>query len=292
MTKETPNINKPATVMVTGAGGLLGRAAVSQFSNSGWRVVGLTRADLDISNEEAVRTAIESARPSLIVNCAAATDVDRCEREPDWAYASNEKGPRLLARNAARIAADLVHVSTDYVFDGDKEGFYTQHDPPNPISVYAGSKLAGERVVAKETSKHFIVRSSWVFGAGGKNFGSRVVEYARNGARLKGVIDQTSIPTYALDLAERIETLAGLKDYGLYHVTNTGPTTWYEFARRALDLTGLAATEIQPVTRKDLKQAAARPRNSALQCLKSEELGLEPLRHWSEALADFVRVVE
>src|ERR1700733_6286129 len=209
MTKETPNINKPATVMVTGAGGLLGRAAVSQFSNSGWRVVGLTRADLDISNEEAVRAAIESARPSLIVNCAAATDVDRCEREPDWAYASNEKGPRLLARNAARIAADLVHVSTDYVFDGDKEGFYTQHDPPNPISVYAGSKLAGERVVAKETSKHFIVRSSWVFSAGGKNFGSRVVEYARNGARLKGVIDQTSIPTYALDLAERIETLAG-----------------------------------------------------------------------------------
>ncbi|HEY6332838.1 MAG TPA: dTDP-4-dehydrorhamnose reductase [Blastocatellia bacterium] len=277
-----------STVVVTGAGGLLGRATVDRFTRSGWSVIALDHAQLDITNEDAVRAALESAGPDLIVNCAATTDVDRCEREPDWAYAANEAGPRFLAQGARRLGAEIVHVSTDYVFDGEKDGLYTQDDKPNPLSVYASSKLAGERAVAAETDRHYIARSSWVFGAGGKNFGSRVIEYARGGARLKGVMDQESIPTYAPDLAARIEVLAGLKDYGLYHVTNTGPTTWYDFARLALDLAGMGDFHIEPATRKDLKQAAARPRNSAMRCLKSEAMGLDPLRHWRDAMPEFV----
>ena len=261
------------------------------LTRHGVRVVGLTHQELDISSEEAVRAALESVKPDLIINCAATTDVDRCEREPDWAYAANEAGPRFLAREAERTGAQIVHVSTDYVFDGEKEGLYTQDDKPNPLSVYASSKLAGEIAVAAETQRCFIIRSSWVFGAGGKNFGSRVIEYAKAGAPLKGVTDQRSIPTYAPDLASRIETLVSTREYGLYHVTNTGPTTWYDFARCALDLAGMEDFHIEPATRKDLGQPAARPRNSALRCLKSEALGLEPLRHWRDALAEFVATV-
>jgi dTDP-4-dehydrorhamnose reductase len=278
-------------VLVTGAGGLLGGCTAELFARRGWHVVARAHSELDISSDQAVQAEIDASRPGLIVNCAASTDVDRCEREPEWAYAINADGPRLLARHAARIDAQIVHVSTDYVFDGTKEGFYTQEDVPNPLSVYAQSKLAGEATVAGETERCYIVRSSWVFGAGGKNFGSRVIEYARSGAKLKGVTDQISIPTYAPDLAARIDKIVRLGSYGLYQVTNTGPTSWYDFARLALDTAGLGQVQMLPATRADLNQAAPRPQNSAMRCLKSEELGLNPLRHWRETLNEFVPLV-
>jgi dTDP-4-dehydrorhamnose reductase len=275
--------------LITGAGGLLGRALTDLLAASGWRVVALARADLDITREDDVRNAIEAHRPDVVFNCAATPDVDRCEREPEMAFEVNERGPRWLARHAVRVGAEIVHVSTDYVFDGKKEGFYTQEDEPGPLSVYARSKLAGEMAVREEAERFYIVRSSWIFGAGGKNFGSRVVELARSGARLKGVTDQTSIPTYAPDLARRIEEVVALRAHGLYQVTNTGPTSWYEFARLALERAGLSDVEILPVTRAELQQIAPRPRNSAMRCLVSEKMGLAPLRHWRDALDDFIR---
>jgi dTDP-4-dehydrorhamnose reductase len=279
------------TALITGAGGLLGRSLGSLLGGSGWRVVALTRARLDITSEDRVRAAIETYRPDVVFNCAATPDVDRCEREPEMAYEVNEQGPRWLARYAGRAGAEMVHVSTDYVFDGAKEGFYTQEDTPNPLSVYARSKLAGEMAVREEAERFYIIRSSWIFGAGGKNFGSRVIELARAGARLKGVTDQISIPTYAPDLARRIEEIVNLRAHGLYQVTNTGPTSWYEFARLALDRAGLGGVEVQPVTRAELQQVAPRPRNSAMRCLVSEKLGLAPLGHWRDSLADFIRKV-
>jgi dTDP-4-dehydrorhamnose reductase len=194
-----------------------------------------------------------------------------------------------LARACRAVGSDIVHVSTDYVFDGTKEGFYTQEDEPNSPSVYGKSKLAGEFAVREEAERFYIVRTSWLFGSGGKNFGSRVVEYARKGASLKGVVDQTSIPTYAPDLAARIEEIINLRAHALYQVTSTGPTTWFEFARLALDLAGLHQVELQPVTRAELNQRAPRPHNSAMRCLVSEKLGLSPLRHWSEGLREFLR---
>ncbi|HYP29922.1 MAG TPA: dTDP-4-dehydrorhamnose reductase [Blastocatellia bacterium] len=282
---------QPKTALITGAGGLLGRTLSGRLSASGWRVVARTHAELDITSEEDVRSNVERARPDIVINCAATADVDRCEREPAWAFAVNEAGPRLLARACRETGAEVMHVSTDYVFDGEKEGFYTQEDPPNPRGVYATSKLAGERAVVHEAERFYIVRSSWIFGAGGKNFGSRVVEYARAGAKLKGVTDQTSIPTYAPDLSERIEEVLASGAHGLYHLTNTGPATWYDFARMALDLSGLAGVELQPVTRAELRQDAPRPRNTAMRCLVSEKLGLAPLRHWRDALRDFIREI-
>jgi dTDP-4-dehydrorhamnose reductase len=215
--------------------------------------------------------------------------VDRCEREPDWAFAVNESGPRFLARACRESGAEIVHVSTDYVFDGAKSGFYTQQDEPRPPCVYGRSKLAGEFAVREEAEKFYIIRTSWLFGVGGKNFGSRVIEYARKGLPLKGVVDQTSIPTYAPDAAARIEEIIRLGAHGLYHVTSTGAATWHEFAKLALELAGLSDVEIIPIKRADLNQLAPRPHNSAMHCVVSEKLGLAPLRHWRDALPEFVR---
>jgi len=256
---------------------------------SGWRVISLSHAQLDITSEPQVRDACDRFRPNVIINCAATADVDRCEREPDWASAVNEHGPRILAQAAREIGGEIVHVSTDYVFDGRMTGFYTQEDPALPLSVYGKSKLAGELAVREEAPRHYIVRTSWLFGVGGKNFGSRAIELARKGNHLKAVTDQISIPTYAPDLAKRIKEIIQTGQHGLYQVTSTGPATWFDFAREALDLSGLKQFEIEPIHRSDLNQPAPRPANSAMRCLLSEKLGLPPLRHWREALVDFVR---
>jgi dTDP-4-dehydrorhamnose reductase len=279
---------EPRKAMITGAGGLLGRSMRARLTESGWRVVALPHDELDITDQQGVQRAVESIHPDVLINCAATADVDRCEIDRDWAYAINEKGPRTLARACRECGSDIVHVSTDYVFDGSKQGFYTQKDPALPLSVYGNSKLAGELAVREEAERFYLVRTSWLFGPGGKNFGSRVIEYARKGAALKGVTDQTSIPTYAPDLAGRIEEIISLGGHGLYQVTSSGPASWYEFAREALGLAGLGDVPIEPVTRADLNQRAPRPHNSAMRCLLSEKLGLEPLRHWRDALVEFV----
>src|SRR5215216_7028423 len=277
------------TALITGAGGLLGRNMTGFLSRSGWRVTALTHLELDITREADVRRSIESARPDFVINCVATADVDRCERDPDWAFAVNESGPRFLARACRESGAEIIHVSTDYVFDGSKQGYYTQEDEPRPQSVYGKSKLAGEFAVREEAQRFYIIRTSWLFGVGGKNFGSRVIEYARGISPLKGVADQTSIPTYAPHAAARIEEIVLGGAHGLYHVTSTGAATWYEFALLALELAGLSDVEVIPVRRADLNQLAPRPQNSAMRCLVSEKLGLAPLGHWREALPEFVR---
>lgn len=287
---QTENDNaQTKSALITGGHGLLARFMFKRLKASGWHALAPAHAELDITKEEEVRRSIVQARPDFVINCATTGDVDRCERDPDWAYAVNETGPRLLARACREVGAEIVHTSTDYVFDGAKQGFYTQEDEPNPQSVYGKSKLAGERAVVEEAEKFFIVRTSWLFGEGGKNFGSRLFEYASKSPRLKGVSDQTSIPTFAPDLAERIEQIINLKAHGLYQVTNTGVATWFEFARLALEMAGISDVEIEPVTRAALGQAAPRPHNSAMRCVVSEQLGLAPLRHWRNALAEFVR---
>ena len=267
---------------------MLGRFMTAQLTTSGWRVIPLDHQALDITDPEAVVRTLETNEPEYVINCAATTDVDRCEREPEWAEQVNVKAPMTLARACRNLGASLVHISTDYVFDGRKTGFYTQQDQPNPLSVYGKTKLAGEIAVQEELAASFVIRTSWIFGPGGKNFGSRVLEYAGRGVQLKGVIDQTSIPTYAPDLAARIEEVLELGVSGLYQITNFGPGTWYEFARLVLDLAGLKYVEVEPVERADLRQLAERPRNSAMRCLLSERLQFRPLRDWRHTLPDFV----
>jgi dTDP-4-dehydrorhamnose reductase len=289
MPENADQNHKARSALITGGNGLLARFMREQLTASGWRAVAPTHAELDITREDDVRRLVEQVRPDFVINCATTGDVDRCEREPEWAFAVNETGPRFLARACREFGSQIVHTSTDYVFDGVKAGFYTQEDEPNPLSVYGKSKLAGEVAVRDEARTFFIIRTSWLFGKGGKNFGSRLFEYASKSPRLKGVNDQTSIPTFAPDLAARIEEVINLKAHGLYQITNTGVSTWLEFALLALEAAGIKGVEIEPVTRQSLGQAAPRPQNSAMRCLLSEKLGLAPLRHWRDTLSEFVR---
>lgn len=287
MSVESKDIARRA--LITGGQGLLARAMRARLSASGWQVVAPSHSELDITSEQDVLRAVAEFKPDFVINCASTGDVDRCEREPEWAFSVNELGPRLLALACTRSGAEMFHTSTDYVFDGARQGVYTQEDEPQPRSVYGKSKLAGEMAVRQSAARFYIIRTSWLFGVGGKNFGSRLFEYASANPRLKGVTDQTSIPTYAPDLAGRIEEIIALRAHGLYHGTNSGVGTWYEFAKLALELAGISGVEIEPVTRAQLNQLAPRPVNSAMRCLLSEKLGLAPLRHWREALREFVR---
>lgn len=276
-------------VIVTGAGGLVGRAAVAAFAAKGASVIGLTRHELDISDEAAVRKQIDPAAPDVVVNCAAWTDVDGCESDPQHARAANALGPELLALACRRAGALLITVSTDYVFDGTKEGFYTQRDQPNPQSVYAKSKLEGERLPQVAWARTMVVRSGYIFGEGGRNYLSKFLDYARAGQTLKAIDDCFGTPTYAPHLAERLYQLAKIDLPGLYHVVNSGAgASFKEFIESGVEMAGLDPALVESISMDSLARPAARPGNSRLSCLLSEAIGLEEMPHWHDALREFV----
>jgi len=268
---------------------MLGRAVVAHCRASGDEVFAHDHASLDIANANAVVAAFERERPEAVVNCAAWTDVDGCESDRERAFEANARGPENLAAGARAAGAQLLTISTDYVFDGAKEGFYTQRDDPNPQSVYGEAKLEGERLAQKACARTMVVRTGWIFGAGGKNFLSRVVELSRAGARLKAISDAWGTPTYAADLARRLRELAQLDLPGVYHVVNSGAgASFEEFTREALAVAGLDASNLESVSMDSLTRPAPRPRNSRLRCLLSEAVGLQPLPDWRAALREFV----
>lgn len=276
-------------VIVTGAGGLVGRATVSAFAARGDSVIGLNHNALDISDESAVREKIDSASPEVVINCAAWTDVDGCESDQEHALRANARGPELLALACRRAGALLITVSTDYVFDGRKDGFYTQRDQPNPLSVYGRSKLDGERRAQIAWARTIVVRSGYIFGDGGTNFLSTFIEGARSGARLKVIDDMFGTPTYAPHLAERFCQLATIDLPGLYHVVNAGEgVSFAQFVESAYGLMGLDYTAVESVSTDSLVRPAPRPRNSRLRCLMSEAIGLNEMPHWLDALRQHV----
>lgn len=277
--------------MVTGAGGLVGRAVVSHCSSQGERVIALDHQSLDIADESRVDAAFDRERPDVVINCGAWTDVDGCELDPARAQNMNARGPELLAMACRRAGALLITISTDYVFDGKKDGFYTQRDQANPQSVYAVSKLDGERRAQIAWARTIIVRSGYIFGHGGKNFLSSILERARRGDRLKAINDMFGTPTYAPDLARQLHRLAQLDLPGTYHVVNAGEGCTFEgFARSALAIADLEFDLLEGISLNTLHRPAPRPRNSRLQCLLSEAIGLDPLPYWEDALRDFATV--
>jgi dTDP-4-dehydrorhamnose reductase len=277
-------------VLVTGAKGMVGRAVVAHCAERGDEVFAHDHASMDIADARAVAEVFERERPDVIINCAAWTDVDGCEVDRERAYAINARGPENLAMNARRARAQLVTISTDYVFDGAKEGFYTQRDDPFPTSVYGAAKLEGERLAQSACARTTVVRTGWIFGAGGRNFLSRVIELAARGEPLKAISDAWGTPTYAEDLARRLRQLAELDLPGVYHVVNAGQGTSYEeFARETLAAAGLDGAKLESVRVDSLARPAPRPRNSRLRCLLSEAIGLKPLPDWRLALREFVK---
>ena len=279
-------------VIVTGAAGLVGRAVVSAFTAQNEAIAAFDHAALDISDESAVVSTLASESPDVVVNCAAWTDVDGCELDEDRAHRDNALGPEVLALACRNVGALLITISTDYVFDGEKDGFYTQRDQPNPQSVYAVSKLEGERRAQTSWARTIVVRSGYIFGAGGTNFLSTVVDRARRGEQLRVINDSFGTPTYAPHLAQRLHRLAELDLPGTFHIVNAGEGVSFDtFARTALHIAGSDDEQLESVSLAALKRPAARPRNSRLSCLLSTAIGLDPMPLWTDALRDFVHHV-
>jgi dTDP-4-dehydrorhamnose reductase len=268
---------------------MVGRAVRAHCAETGDEVLACDHKTLDIADALAVSSYMERERPEVVINCAAWTDVDGCELDRARAYAANAAGPENLAVACRQTGASLVTISTDYVFDGEKDGFYTQRDGPNPRSVYGAAKLEGERRAAAALARTIVVRTGWIFGPGGQNFLSTVVNRAARGERLKLIRDAYGTPTSSRDLARRLRELAKKDIPGVFHVVNGGAGTSYEeFARRALDGVPHDPAQLESIEMSSLQRPAPRPRNSRLRCLLSEAIGLEPLPRWQEALRDFV----
>ena len=275
-------------ILVTGAGGLVGRAVAEHCTRDGEQIVRLDRAALDITDEQKVNALFERERPEVVINCAAWTDVDACELNPGRAQKVNADGPMALALACRRLGALFITISTDYVFDGEKTGFYTQDDQPNPQSVYAISKLAGEQSAQSAWARTIVVRSGYIFGVGGKNFLSSVIARAHRGELLRAINDAVGTPTYAPDRARQLHRLAQVDLPGTYHVVNDGEgASFEEFARHAIEAAGLDVNLVQGVSLHTLKRPAPRPRNSRLKCLRSAAAGLDPLPSWEDAVLDF-----
>jgi dTDP-4-dehydrorhamnose reductase len=271
-------------VLVTGAAGMLGRDVVLAGRRSGHDVVALAHAELDVTDGDAVAHAVAGASPDAVVNCAAWTDVDGAESNPDAAHAVNAGGARAVAAAAERAEASLVHVSTDYVFDGLADRPYAESDPPAPRSVYGESKLAGERAVAETAARHAIVRSSWLFGAGGRNFVETMLGLAAERDELDVVVDQVGSPTWTGHLAAALVGLAEDSAEGVFHVAGAGACSWHAFAVEILRQSGLDR-RVRTITSDQLDRPAPRPPYSVLRTERRDAPVLPP---WQEGLSGYL----
>lgn len=273
-------------VLVTGAAGMLGRDVASAATASGHdELIALGRADLDITDAAAVQAAVVGARPDAVINCAAWTDVDGAEAEAEQAFAVNGPAAGHVARAAAAAGAWTVHVSSDYVFAGDKRSPYVESDPTEPKSQYGRGKLAGELAVAEAApAAHTVVRSSWLFGAGGRCFPATILRAGAERDQLTVVDDQVGCPTFTGHLAVALVALARNPIPGILHVAGGGRCSWWEFAREIVTLAKLSC-EVVPGTTADLGRPAPRP---AYSVLASERTGTPVLPDWREGLRAFL----
>ncbi len=286
-------------VLVTGANGQLGLELCPLLEGAGHTVirtdVGVrsgkavpTWEPLDITNMEQVRQTLLTHQPDAIIHGAAYTDVDGCERNPELAHKVNHLGTWNLATFAGERDILFTYVSTDFVFDGTKRTPYTEEDIPNPISLYGVSKLAGERRVAQLCRRHFVVRTAWLFGVEGANFPRRILELAQTRKELKIVADQVGSPTHVPDLARKLVAFQNSPLYGTYHVSNNGSCSWYEFAKRTLERTGITGITLHPILSKDWTSPAKRPTYSVLRNFNLELQGCDDLPSWETALDLFL----
>ncbi|MFC7842861.1 dTDP-4-dehydrorhamnose reductase [Streptomyces sp. NPDC057382] len=269
---------------------MLGRDLLARLSADGVRSVGLTRGDLDVTDEEAVRRAVAAHRPDVVVNCAAWTAVDDAETREADALRINGDGPRNLAAACAGTGARLLQVSTDYVFAGDSGSPYPEQAPTGPRSAYGRTKLAGEQaVLAALPDAGYVVRTAWLYGAGGGNFVRTMIRLEGVKDTLDVVDDQRGQPTWTVDLADRLVrlglgALAGAAPAGIYHGTSGGETTWFGLTREIFRLLGADPDRVRPTTSAAYVRPAPRPAYSVLGHDRWSAAGIEPIRHWREAL--------
>ena len=276
-------------ILITGANGMVARAVAEFCGSVGDDVAALTRAELDIADAASVNSAVAGRRPDAIINCAAYTNVDGAEGEPEKARDANVAGPLNLALAARKLDCGFVTISTDYVFDGANKGFYTQRDTPNPQSVYATTKRQGEIEALNAYARTIVVRSGWIYGDGGTNFLSVMHKLLAEGKKIKAIRDSYGTPTFAGDLAKRLRDLAELDLPGIYHAANAGPgASFVGFAEKLCEIGGYDRSLIDEVSHSDLRRPAPRPVSSKLSCLFSSRLGLAAMPDWEDGLRRFL----
>lgn len=268
---------------------MLGHELVSAYQSAFHEVVGAAHADLDITNTEAVQDHLKKVRPDWVVLAAAYTRVDDCETRRDKAFAVNAEGAGNVAAACRDVGAKLCYISTDYVFNGGKASPYTETDDPDPVSVYGASKLAGERLVLEKTQDRLIIRTSWLYGSNGTNFIESILNKARSVPQLRVVNNQVGAPTYARDLAAAIVTLTDKNIFGILNVTNAGCCSWFDFAKKILELSGIGGVTVVPVSSMEYNAPARRPANSCLSSDRLKEVAGFTLRPWEEALVEYLR---
>jgi len=289
-------------VLITGAAGQLGSALSVELARD-FSLVLATRKECDVTNLAATLNFARRHEPTVIVNCAAYTDVDGCEVQPEQAFAVNALGARNVAIAAREVGAKLVHISTDYVFDGKKRGAYVEWDVPRPINVYGQSKLLGERYVKEQTHRFFILRTAWLYGIKGRNFVKTMLRLAGERQEIRIVCDVRGTPTYVGDLARQIKVLLATDCYGTYHCSSQGFCTWYEFALEIFESAGFVKEGrtkrgvtlisndpnrrkivVKPIPSEEFPQPARRPANSVLDnyFLRLQHLDIMP--DWAESL--------
>lgn len=271
-------------LLVTGAAGMLGRDVMLAAGNAGHDVVGYGRAELDVADPAALERKFDLERPDVVINCAAWTDVDGAEESEEAAFAVNGAGAGNVAAAAAAQKAAVLHVSTDYVFDGVKGSPYVESDQPSPLGAYARTKLAGEEAVAAANKRHFIVRSAGLYGIGGRNFVETMLQLAQDRNEVTVVRDQVTSPTYTWHLAYGIVRLIEGIEYGIHHMAAAGQCSWYEFAREIFEQAEVEC-RVLSITSEEFGAAAPRPAFSALISQREHAIRLPT---WQDGLAGYL----
>ena len=266
-------------VLLTGANGMLGQDLSPILEDVGAFVIETSEESMDITDSALVSGVLKQVHPDLVIHCAAYTNVDKAEEEPDKAELVNVTGTENVAKICAELDIPIVYISTDYVFDGTKSTPYTPEDTPNPQNVYGRTKLGGEEMVKKYCKKYYIVRTSWLYGHYGKNFVETMLNLASSGIEIKVVDDQTGCPTWTVELANGILKLLS-KPYGIYHICGSGQTSWYGFAKEIFKSMNMDAN-LKPCTTEEFPRPAKRPKYSVMDNQKL-------CRTWEAALQDYI----
>ena len=251
-------------------------------------VTGLDLGEMDVTKKEEVMSILPQLEPDIVVHTAAFTDVDGCEQEPEKAFLINGTGTANIVSACERIGCKLAYLSTDFVFSGSKKGLYREEDNPEPVSIYGESKLAGEKEAAR-LENSFIIRTAWLYGKAGRNFVTAILEKARSQDILRVVDDQIGSPTYTVDLSEMLARVIGGASFGIYHISNRGNCSRFDFAMEILKAANIRGVEIVPVKSSELTSTARRPANSALGNFRLKQQGFGNMRRWELALKEFLK---
>lgn len=277
-------------ILITGSNGMLGHD-LQEALHQRHDLIPTTSKTLDITDKSQVMEVICENNPDIVINSAAYTDVDGCEENQEIAYAVNGEGVKNLALACREIDCTLVHISTDYIFNGKNDRPWVEDDEVGPISVYGKSKLKGEEAILEILDKFFIVRTAWLYGINGKNFPKTMLELSENHSEITVVYDEVGTPTYTPDLAGAICELIESEKYGVYHITNSGSCSWCEFARCIFDI-AQKDVKVIPVTASEFARPAPRPSYSVLENKNLVKNGFKPLRNYKEAIKEYVELIK